>query len=955
VRVALLLSILLASRLAYAGDPDQVWRSIETDHFMVSYYEPHLEVARKVAVAAEHAYRTVTRALRHTPEEKTLIVLLDNTDGANGFASVSPRNTIFLFASAPSGVSVLNDHDDWLYGLVLHEYSHIVHLDTVGGLPYWWNRLWGKIWVPNQIQPRWFIEGLATYEESKRTSSGRTRSAIFDMTLRMSVLEGKAFDIATISTGPLAWPHGNVAYLYGSHFLKFLADRYGDDKLALISHAYGRHPIPWNMGKAVREALGKNVDEVYDEWREALVRRYALQKAAVDRRGRVDGRQLTATAEANQDPRYTPDGKGLVWQRYDGYSNAHHRWMPVGGDASVSRELLQIDGGNAFSFAPDGSVVMARALNYRANYDFQDLVRWDPETKAVTRLTWGQRALDPDVSPDGKRIAFSLNGGSQMVLAVMANQVGAEPEIVWRGDRYDQAQTPAWSPDGKKLAFSAWTTGGFRDLFVLDLATRQVDRLMRDRAIDMDPAFTPDGLIVYSSDRSGIYNLYAIDPATRETWQLTNVLGGAFTPDVSPDGKRVAYMGYHADGFEVYELELDRSRWTVPEPYVNDRPDPVVVRMDEVKIEGPRDYRPLETLAPRSWDARLSLDSFGDSLSVGTAGGDVAGHHGWNLGATLGFTRGDMSFGGGYAYNRLWPSLGVGFGRSIGQPGGLFIDGRSTRYTEESWAIGAGLSLPVVREPSLSSDLSFSYDRAWLRNVDGMAPLDPNMAVPFGPETGKTAGVSVRWSFQNVKRFIYTIGPQEGRGLFFSVRYDHPNLGSDFESFEVGYRWQEYWGLPIADHSVALRVAGGIEETNRGRDGSYALGGQGRQDVVQSIRDSTRASATAVLRGYEPASLRGRQFHLLNFEYRVPLFVIEEGLGSVPVYVRRLHLAALVDAGNAFDGAFDPRDLRVALGGSLRLDVVFGFFAGGSFDLGYARGVSEGGSGEWWFLLSQGI
>jgi hypothetical protein len=333
----------------------------------------------------------------------------------------------------------------------------------------------------------------------------------------------------------------------------------------------------------------------------------------------------------------------------------------------------------------------------------------------------------------------------------------------------------------------------------------------------------------------------------------------------------------------------------------------------------------------------------------------VAGFHNWSLGTTLGLSRGDVSFGGGYGYNRLWPSIGIGFGRSIGQPGGLFIDGRSTRYTEESWALGVGISLPMVRQPSLSSDISFSYNLGWLRNVDGVLPTDPNMAVPQLPETGRTAGLAFGWSLANVKRFLYEIGPQEGRGIFFSVRYDHPNLGSDFEAFEVGYRWQEYWGLPWWHHSVALRLAGGIEQTDRFRDGSFALGGQSRQDVVQAVRDSFRAAGTGILRGYPPASLRGRQYHLANVEYRVPLFVIEDGLDSVPFYARRMHLAALSDVGNAFDGPFDPSELRISVGGALRLDVVFGFFAGGTFELGYARGLTEGGLGEWWFLLTQGI
>src|SRR5262249_5946829 len=154
------------------------------------------------------------------------------TDSSNGFATVLPLNHIGLFATAPDALSDLNDHDDWLYSLVAHEYTHILHLDTMGWIPRLYNRLAGKSWAPNNVQPRWFVEGLAVDEESERSAGGRNRNAIFDMYLRVAVLEGRELDLDAVSSGPLFWPHGNAAYVYGSHFMKYIADRFGDDALA---------------------------------------------------------------------------------------------------------------------------------------------------------------------------------------------------------------------------------------------------------------------------------------------------------------------------------------------------------------------------------------------------------------------------------------------------------------------------------------------------------------------------------------------------------------------------------------------------------------------------------------------------------------------------------------------------------------------------------------------------
>jgi hemolysin activation/secretion protein len=134
----------------------------------------------------------------------------------------------------------------------------------------------------------------------------------------------------------------------------------------------------------------------------------------------------------------------------------------------------------------------------------------------------------------------------------------------------------------------------------------------------------------------------------------------------------------------------------------------------------------------------------------------------------------------------------------------------------------------------------------------------------------------------------------------------------------------------------------------------YFLGGVPGQDILTAILESTRQGGSW-LRGYRQGSLSGNQTHLLNLEYRVPIVTIEKGLATLPFYFRRLHLAALFDAGDAFDGPFDPARLKLAVGGAVRLDMTFGFFVPGSFDVGYARGLSSGGGDELWLLLTGGL
>lgn len=947
-------------RSARADDGQLRWMTIETEHFVINYYEPNEDLARRVAQVAERSHAVLSVALGHVPDEKCQVVIVDDTDGANGFASVLPRNAITLFATAPDNLSTLGDHDDWLYGLVAHEYTHILHLDTIEGLPRYYNAIFGKQWAPNQIQPRWFIEGLAAYEESRRSSSGRVRGAIFDMYLRAAVLAGKPIDLDALSSGPIQFPQGNAAYLYGSHFLDFIADRYGDDALKTISHEYGRYPIPFGLNRAVQRAVGKDYVTLYAEWLEFLGQKYALQRAAVERRGLREGRQITFSGQSASTPRYTPDGRELAWGVSDGKVHGHYRIGPVGQDEGASRKLVEIEAAGGFTFAPDGrSIYFERGVTFRTNYAFGDLFRHDLASGTTTRLTRGLRASDPEISPDGTKLATTVNGRSKLRLAIIDLTAPViEAEIVWEGEaRFDQAFTPRWSPDGWRLVFSVWSKGGERDLWLYDVASREARRLMHDRAMDVDPVWSPDGRWIYfSSDRTGIFNIYAMRVADGELRQVTNVLGGAFSAAPSPDGTRLAYVGFSWRGYDIFELLVDEARWLVPEPYVNDRPEATVIGDDETRVDGPRDYSPLGTVGPRTWTLNVTLDTAGSSASISTQGIDIIGRHAWSFGTTWrfaeNFTDPRATFAGSYAYNRFWPSLRLAGARTINSAGGRVIDGQNRAYTEELWSGSASVNLPVLRTPELSGDLGLGYAIDWLRNLDGMPAPRPDQGVPRAPEVGVIAGVTVRASFNNTRRTLRSVGPTEGRAISAQLRYNDPDVGGDFRSLELTYRWAEFFQMPWAyGQTAALQLRGGLEETERRRDGAFGLGSLSEQNVAQAVIESTRVG-TQVLRGYEPGKYRGRQFHLMNAEYRVGLGFIERGLATLPVYVNRAHAALLFDAGFASDDDFSWAQVRPTLGAALRLDAVFGYYEAGTFELGMARGLADDGLWEWWFLLT---
>src|SRR5437773_11045831 len=130
-------------------------------------------MTRRMAATAEDTWSRLERPLGVLPPPITHVVLADQSEFANGYATPVPYNTIVIYTAWPSGAEY--DFDDWLRLAFTHEFTHIVHLDRSEG----WARIARGVFgrtayaFPNIFLPTWQVEGVATYEESAITGTGR--------------------------------------------------------------------------------------------------------------------------------------------------------------------------------------------------------------------------------------------------------------------------------------------------------------------------------------------------------------------------------------------------------------------------------------------------------------------------------------------------------------------------------------------------------------------------------------------------------------------------------------------------------------------------------------------------------------------------------------------------------------------------------------------------------------
>lgn len=975
--IALVSLVLWPRGAGAAGDPDLDWWTIETKHFRI-HYEKKLEpVAERVARLSEAIHERLVGPLGYDPGQRTEVALTDFTDNANGSATALPFNTVRLFVTAPSDMSPLGDYDDWYLGLMTHEHTHILHVDNVSGVPALVNAVFGKTLVPNQIQPRWIIEGLAVVAESAYTSGGRIRSSIFDMYLRADFLEDNVARLDQISSPSLRWPQGNLWYLYGSRFLQWIADVYGQDVMRAVAADYSDDVVPWGINRAIRRRTGRTYTELYDGFIDHHRRAYGRMIREVKRRGLRKGRQITFHGRDVLYPRFVPaaarapEGSEhqLVYYRND-FSNRPGQYhldlgRPVAGryeEALWARARAD----SPASFTPEGGMVFSSVVPFKRVYSRSEIFALPPGERSSSgyeqhrsQLTHGVRALAPDVSPDGRRVVYTQNhqGTTFLVLAERtASGTLQNPRTIYRGADYDQVFTPVFSPDGKTIAFSSWSKGGFRDIRLIDPDTGVIEEITADRALDQNPAWSPDGkTLFFSSDRTGIFNVYAYSRERRELKQVTNVELGAFMPTVSPDGRLLVYVGYSSKGFDLWALELDPDRWLEALPAPTDRPDPQPepppVAMTKAR------YEPWSTFLPRNYFFEVAQGNFGaTAFTITTSGADIAGFHAFSASALIDPNAPLPQLGLDYTYGRLPVDLGIGLSNRA-TPRRIRFNDRDVEYVEKAYSVRSSLSYAHLGE-FIQQRVSLSYTASITEGeplVSKAGPPDPYAQPPAEALEGLIATARVGYSFSNVEGGFDQAGSPRGVSVSLALDVADTFTGSEESLYSVNGSVTGYVEMPWPGfHTLAIRTAGGMATGSYSRRGLFFVGGYNLEnvDILTTITGSPFNGAF-VLRGYDPGVFRGSSYILQNLEYRIPIAQVDHGISTLPLFLRRIDANLFLDYGGAFDDVsfddwkffhegkiIDAPTMATGAGGELWFGLTLGYGLNIAMRLGYAYGFS---------------
>jgi len=165
-----------------------------------------------------------------------------------------------------------------------------------------------------------------------------------------------------------------------------------------------------------------------------------------------------------------------------------------------------------------------------------DIYKMSVDGTLVSRITNGPRGamnVEPAISPDAKKIAFSSDrSGNPMIYVMDAD--GTSPRRITFAGKYNA--TPSWSPDGKRLAFAGWSDDHF-DIFTVNADGTEMLRITSAKkkngkwSQNETPVFSPDGRqLMYTSNRTGAYQIYISNLDGSEERRITNDDANYFSP-----------------------------------------------------------------------------------------------------------------------------------------------------------------------------------------------------------------------------------------------------------------------------------------------------------------------------------------------------------------------------------------------------------------------------------------
>ena len=212
--------------------------------------------------------------------------------------------------------------------------------------------------------------------------------------------------------------------------------------------------------------------------------------------------------------------------------------------------------------SPDDDLESITKIAFNSQGYPSDIYTINPDGSDLKQLTYEGNNRYPDISPDGKKIAFASNREGKYNIYTI-NPDGSEQVRLTHNEDYNLY--PVWSPDGTKIAF---VYNGY-EIYTMDIDGENIRRLISSDHGATYLSWSSKNKMAFTSGIGTWPANPRIHTVDLETLDLELLMEGASHLSWSPDGDEFVYSHWIGLGRDcayidsIYKTDLDKHQFLV--------------------------------------------------------------------------------------------------------------------------------------------------------------------------------------------------------------------------------------------------------------------------------------------------------------------------------------------------------------------------------------------------------
>jgi hypothetical protein len=865
------------------------WRQMNSENFRLIYPSAFESKAQQFINLLEYSRKFTPNSLK-AKVPRMPVVLHSQDVTANAFSVWAPRR-LELYTAPPQSSYA----QPWMEQLAIHELRHSVQLSKMNtGITKIMGYVLGEqaaAAVLGAYLPLWFIEGDAVTTETALSNSGRGRVPSFSMELRAQLAENGYYSYDKAVNG--SYLNYIPDYYMLGYELVARAREVSNDPYVWekATRFIARNPyLPWAFNRGLKKSLGMTKEKLYANTMDDLKKRWSTEGEFNSSAKIVSPVKKVFTRYKY--PHYINDSTWVaektsindICRLVFVERNGKERVLVTPG--LFSSDYISISGSDhtdVMGKNKPGSIT-ADNLSLHTNRLYwtekQIDPRWQNCSYSIIKyadlttgkwhtLTHNTRYFAPSVSPDGLMLAVSQVSEENNYSIVLLDSYTGEAKRTLIGSSDDFYLNPQWSADGKYIVCIALNGEGKR-IIKIDATTGVKQELTKASSYEISDPNPIGEYVLFNGSYTGIDNVFALNTSTGKLYQVTHARFGAMDAELSPDGKKLVYSDYDANGHRIAEMDFRPSEWNEIE-IKTDRPEGLFSAMLSQQEGGSvttpnipnKEYsskpyhKLLHALNLHSWSPYYMNSSdytFGQGLSL--ASQDVLSTTFVTANYQLKDQNGFGHFNSTISYQALYPVFDLSYDKGRDYSYYRTSDKKYHRYNYDDNKLSAAMRLPLKFN---SGPTYFGIEPQIKTSVEQMTP---DAGYPKGLVSGAFNSMDYQfYSYIYRKYGQRDLEPRLGVSTFFGYR------NTPFGGLSAGniFAFEGYVYLPgILDHD-GFKVYIAYQERKAG------------VMVFGDMINYPRGNPT-------PAT---NDESTLSFNYKVPLLYPDLSLGPV-AYIKRI-------------------------------------------------------------------